>query len=84
MSAERRNNAREDAMFNSSYNHDDSESYCHKSPQEEAHLEEIRDVMAKLGYSIMHRRNGEYWIMSNTPKTLAQIEAWIERQAVSI
>jgi hypothetical protein len=54
-----------------------------KRVQEEAHETKVRKIMGELGYKIMHRRNGEYWIMSDTPKTLDQIEAWIERQSAS-
>jgi hypothetical protein len=46
-------------------------------------LPALRKIMAQLGYSIMHRRNGKYWIVSGTPMTLTEIEKWIERQMAS-
>jgi hypothetical protein len=51
----------------------------------ESHLEaeEVREITiramaAQLGYRLMHRRNGQYWVMFGDPMTLAEIEGWIE------
>lgn len=70
-------------MFISNGNKEDLRCDCVEWSQQEAHEREVRKIMAEQGYRIMHRRNGEYWIMYDTPKTLAQIGAWIERQLAS-
>lgn len=38
----------------------------------------IRAHMARRGYRLMHRRNGQYWVMFDEPMTLDQIEAWVQ------
>jgi hypothetical protein len=34
----------------------------------------IRAQMARRGYRLMHRRNGQYWVMFDEPMTLDEIE----------
>jgi hypothetical protein len=46
----------------------------------EARESRVRARMAKQGYRLMHRRNGQYWVMFDEPKTLDEIEVWIESQ----
>ncbi len=36
----------------------------------------IRAHMARRGYRLMHRRNGQYWVMFDHPMTLDEIEGW--------
>jgi hypothetical protein len=36
----------------------------------------VRAHMARRGYRLMHRRNGQYWVMLGAPMTLDEIEAW--------
>jgi hypothetical protein len=36
----------------------------------------IRAQLARRGYRLMHRRNGQYWVMLADPMTLDDIEAW--------
>jgi hypothetical protein len=36
----------------------------------------VRAQMARRGYRLMHRRNGQYWVMLAEPMTLDEIEAW--------
>jgi hypothetical protein len=38
----------------------------------------VRAHMARHGYRLMHRRNGQYWVMFAEPITLDQIEAWVQ------
>jgi len=40
----------------------------------------VRAHMARRGYRLMHRRNGQYWVMFDEPMTLAEIEAWVQPQ----
>jgi hypothetical protein len=37
----------------------------------------VRAHMARRGYRLMHRRNGQYWVMLGDPMTLDEIEAWV-------
>jgi hypothetical protein len=41
------------------------------------HEQRIRQRLSRLGYTLMHRRNGRYWIMAASPMTLDEIEGWI-------
>ena len=36
----------------------------------------IRAHIAGCGYRLMHRRNGQYWLMLAEPMTFEQIENW--------
>lgn len=38
----------------------------------------VRAHMARRGYRLMHRRNGQYWVMLADPMTLDEIEAWAQ------
>jgi len=38
----------------------------------------LRADMARRGYRLMHRRNGQYWVMFDEPMTLDEIEARIK------
>jgi hypothetical protein len=46
--------------------------------EDEAHKARLREALAAKGYRLMHRRKGQYWMMHSTPRTLAQIESWLE------
>jgi hypothetical protein len=46
----------------------------------EARVIRARALLAQRGYRLMHRRNGQYWVMIDSPMTLDQIEASIERR----
>ena len=35
--------------------------------------EYVRDLAARRGYRLMHRRNGEYWLMPNKPMSLEDV-----------
>jgi hypothetical protein len=37
----------------------------------------VREQVARRGGRMMHRRNGQYWIMIDRPKTLDEIETWL-------
>jgi len=37
----------------------------------------VRAHMAQRGYRLMHRRNGQYWVMLADPMTLDEVEAWV-------
>jgi hypothetical protein len=39
---------------------------------------DLRAHMAEFGYRLMHRRNGQYWLMIAEPMTLDQIEDWAQ------
>ena len=43
-------------------------------------LRELRARVATKGYRLMHRRNGEYWMVQAQPLTLAEIDKFIERK----
>ena len=40
----------------------------------------VREQVAQRGYWLMHRRNGQYWVMFNEPMTLPEIETWVGRR----
>ena len=46
----------------------------------EWHEDFIREYMAKRGYRLMHRRNGQYWVMFANPMTLDEIQAQIANE----
>ena len=40
----------------------------------------VRERVAQRGYRLMHRRNGQYWVMFDEPMTLPEIETWVGRR----
>jgi hypothetical protein len=42
---------------------------------QEARVIRARALLAQQGYRLMHRRNGQYWVMIDNPMTLDEIEA---------
>ena len=41
----------------------------------------VRAEVRRRGYRLMHRRNGQYWLMMADPMTLTEIESWIASDA---
>jgi hypothetical protein len=41
------------------------------------YIEQVRWRAARQGYRLMHRRNGQYWLMQNQPMSLEEIEAML-------
>jgi hypothetical protein len=37
----------------------------------------VRAEVARYGYRLMHRRNGQYWVMLNNPMTLDEIDMFL-------
>jgi hypothetical protein len=37
------------------------------------HLAHVRELAARQGYRLMHRRNDQYWLMRNQPMSLDDI-----------
>ncbi len=37
----------------------------------------VRELAARAGYRIMHRRNGQFWLMYGKPVMLDWIEQWL-------
>jgi hypothetical protein len=40
--------------------------------------EKMKRRLARLGYSIMHRRKGQFWLVHDRPMTLAEIDQFIK------
>jgi hypothetical protein len=40
-------------------------------------FQRVRRDLADLGFRIMHRRNGQYWVMHDQPMTVAQMNDFI-------
>jgi hypothetical protein len=57
-------------------------AYEQTEREDEIDLEEqkvrVREGLARYGYRLMHRRKGQYWLLHSTPRTLDQIESWLE------
>ena len=48
-----------------------------KTRDSDAREIKVRKQVAQRGYRLMHRRNGQYWVMFDQPMTLSEIETWI-------
>ncbi len=57
-------------------------AYEQTEREDEIDLEEqkvrVREGLAGYGYRLMHRRKRQYWLLHSTPRTLDQIESWLE------
>jgi hypothetical protein len=43
----------------------------------------IRRELKALGYRLLHRRNGQYWLMIDEPMTLNRIVGFVDRDIAS-
>lgn len=49
--------------------------------QERDPLEEhTRQLAGSLGWRLMHRRKGRYWVMADQPMTLVEVRSWLHKQ----
>ena len=48
-----------------------------KTREADAREIKVRKQVAQRGYRLMHRRNGQYWLMFDQPMTLPEIETWV-------
>ncbi len=44
----------------------------------------IREQLARLGYRMMHRRNGQFWLLYEKPMRLPEIERLIDAAKVQL
>jgi hypothetical protein len=51
-----------------------------KVDEAEAGASRVREKVAQRGYRLMHRRNGQYWVMFAQPMTLPEIETWVDQR----
>jgi hypothetical protein len=59
--------------------HKDSVDFL-DDPAVQRRREKMKKRLARLGYSLMHRRNGQFWLIYDEPMTLNEIEEFIEAQ----
>jgi hypothetical protein len=63
------------------YRRDTREKWAQeKALEAEAREIQVRKKVAQRGYRLMHRRNGQYWVMFDQPMTLPEIETWVGRR----
>jgi hypothetical protein len=48
-----------------------------KTREPEAREIKVRERVAQRGYRLMHRRNGQYWVMFSQAMTLPEIETLV-------